>query len=145
MFGLDLHAVVRGAITAVHPDETVLWYRSSGQKIIKGKLVPVYAPPVPLMAQVQSESDEKLYHSQKAGENDVTRAFYLRGTPEDRPAGIVRPLARGGDMFRRERDGTWWLVTGTPEDSSGAGWCKVRVTLQVNGPYLSASGEGEGA
>ena len=60
MFGLDLHTVVRGAVTAVHPDERVVRYRSVGQSNVRGKMVPAYAEPETLDAQIQSEKDDAL-------------------------------------------------------------------------------------
>ena len=153
MFGPDLHTVVRGAVTAVHPDERVVRYRSVGQSNVRGKMVPAYAEPETLDAQIQSEKDDALYHAARADENSVTRTFYLR-TPAglgSRVAGIVRPLARNGDMFFRPEDGTWWLVVAVVEDFSSVGWSRARCTLQVNGPEgveppgAGGGTEGEGA
>lgn len=41
---LNLHALVRGSISALHPDETVSLRQSIGQKNVKGRIAPVYAP-----------------------------------------------------------------------------------------------------
>lgn len=142
MNGLNLHAIVRGSITAVHPDESVTLYQSIGQDNVKGKIVPTYAAPQVVQAQVQSESDDKLFHADRKGENESTRRMYLyadASAPDMRPAGIVRPMARGGDFIMRN-DGTWWLVVGTPDEFARVGWVSVRTVLQVTGPDLSASG-----
>lgn len=136
MMGLNLHAAVRGMITAVHPDETVTLYQATGQSNTKGKLVPVYAAAQNVQAQVQSESDDKLFHTDRKGENETTRRMYLFADPDSPdtcPAGVVRPLARGGDMIQRS-NGTWWLITGTLDDFSHVGWVGVRAVLQVTAP-----------
>ena len=56
---MNLHAIVRGIIPAVNPDESVVWYRSTGQQASGyGEIEPTYADPVTVAAQVQSEGDE---------------------------------------------------------------------------------------
>lgn len=139
--GLNLHALARPFIGAVHPEEEVTLYQSVGQVNELGVIKPKYAAPKILRAQVQSVGDAALSHADKVGQNDVTRHFYLFATPGNAPAGVVRPLARGGDMIQRcpEHGNTWWLVTATPEEFSRAGWVCVRGTLQVKAPDFSVS------
>jgi len=128
---MNLHAVVRASIPAVHPDESVAWYRSKGQTAADyGDVVRQYAAGVQLVAQVQSEGDAALYFANRAGESSIVRKFYLMASPATPPAGIVRPEARGGDFLRRA-DGGWWLVDAVKEDfSANAGWVCVRGVLQ---------------
>ena len=128
---MNLHAVVRAVIPAVHPDETVTWYRSTGQTATDWGLVTrSYASGVQLVAQVQSEGDAALYYANRAGENSIIRKFYLMASPDTPPASIVRPEARSGDFIRR-RDGSWWYVDAVTEDwSANAGWVCVRGVLQ---------------
>ena len=38
---MNLHAMVRGAIPALHPDESVTLRQSVGQKNVRGRIVPV--------------------------------------------------------------------------------------------------------
>ena len=40
MMGLNLHNIVRGAITAVHPDIECQLYHAMGQRNVKGKVTP---------------------------------------------------------------------------------------------------------
>lgn len=136
MAGLNLHSLVRGVIATVHPDEDVLLYQSTGSANVKGQPIPVYAPPQALRAQVQSENDEALQHIEKVNESDIVKRFYLTANAAMRPAGVMRPLSRGGDMIQRA-DGTWWLITGTIDDFSAVGWVAVRATMQTKGPDLS--------
>ena len=53
MSGLNLHAIVRGAITSVHPDETVTLYQSTGQSNNYGIVTAQYAEPQTVKAQVE--------------------------------------------------------------------------------------------
>ena len=128
---MNLHAVVRSVIPAVHPDESVTWYRSTGQAASGYGLVErSYAAGVPLVAQVQSEGDAALYYANRASENSIVRKFYLMASPDTPPASIVRPEARSGDFLRR-RDGRFWYVDAVTEDwSANAGWVCVRGVLQ---------------
>lgn len=130
---INLRAVAGPAIAAVHPDERVALWRNHGQTVDdEGRVTPLYDV-APMSAQVQSLSDEKLYFAGQAGQNEVNRAFYLAAEPTAKSAGLLRPLARGGDMIQRP-DGTWWLVTSVMEDFSAAGWVRVGATLQERGP-----------
>jgi len=128
---MNLHAVVRSIIPAVHPDEAVTWYRSTGQTATDwGQVTRKYAAGVQLVAQVQSEGDAALYYANRAGENSIVRKFYLMADPSTPPASIVRPEARGGDYLKRG-DGRFWYVDAVSEDfSANAGWVCVRGVLQ---------------
>ena len=57
---INLHGLVRQAITALHPDETVTLRQSIGQRNERGRVTPVYGPVQVVQAQVQS-----------LGQNDV--------------------------------------------------------------------------
>lgn len=129
---INLHKIVRGAITSVHADETVLLYKSAGQQNIAGAVEPVYNESETLAAQIQSESDDALYYSGNAGENEITRRFYLYADSLiGRPAGIIRTLARGGDLIYRQEESTWWLITAVIDDFSRVGWVCVRANMQI--------------
>ena len=132
---MNLHAVVRSVIPAVHPDEAVTWYRSTGQQESGyGLVTRSYAAGVQLVAQVQSEGDAALYYANRAGENSIVRKFYLMASEATPPASIVRPESRSGDFLRR-RDGRFWYVDAVLEDfSANAGWCCVRATIQETIP-----------
>lgn len=138
MMGLNLHAIAHPMVTAIHPDETVTLYQSQGQINVAGKITPIYLPPQEVQAQVQTASDAALYHADRVGQNDVTRNMYLFANPYTPPAGVVRPMARGGDIIQRA-NGTWWQVVSVPEDFSGVEWVMVRCSLQVKAPDFSAS------
>ena len=138
---INLHAIVRGAVTALHPDEAVTLYQSTGQTNTLGRLAPAYAEPQTVQAQIQSLSAEDLAHMEDASRTEISRKAYLFAPDAAQPpAGIVRPLARGGDMLVRS-DGTWWLVTGIIEDFTASGWVCVAITQQVEGPQEATGGD----
>ena len=100
--GLNLHAVVRGSINAIHPDEEVQLLHSTGSVPDEnGFAAPQYERTMGVMAQVQSEGDAALFHADMAGANSIVRKFYLFA-PKDfakQTAGIFRPLSRAGDCM----------------------------------------------
>ena len=134
MTGLNLHKIVRGAITTLHPDETVTIYRGVGQQNVRGEITPEYEI-FTAQAQIQSLSDEKLFHSGLTGQNNIARTFYMHSAEStiEKPSGVIRPLSRPGDMIQRA-DGTWWLVTTVKEDFSASGWVNVGAEMQVKPP-----------
>lgn len=145
--GINLHAVVRPVISALHPEVGATLYRSTGQITgAAGGVKSIYAPGIGISAQMQSEGPTTLFHADRVGMEEVNRKFYLFCAPEldKRIAGIVRPLSRGGDVFQLA-DQTWWLVEAILEDFSRSGgpgrsgWASVRATLQVVPPDFSHS------
>lgn len=147
MSGINLHGVVRGAINHLHPDIKATLYQVTGQTVVTGgQPKSIYSPGKPVWTQAQSEGTTTLYHADRVGSEEIIRKFYLFSKPElnERIAGIIRPLSRGGDMFQIDINekwfaGTWWLVEGTIEDFTLSGWVNIRATLQVNPPDFSAS------
>lgn len=137
---MNLHQLARAAVTAVHPDEALTIYRSVGQKNVTGVAKPVYEKGQSVKGQVQSEKDDALYHANLTGQNQTVRKIFLYAESSGalKPAGIIRPLARGGDLIQRT-DGAWWLVTAIIEDFSDVGWVCVRAALQTKEPDFSAS------
>lgn len=135
----NLHGLVRQAITALHPDETVTLRQSSGQRNERGRVTPVYGPAQVVQAQVQSLGQNDLAQREATSNTRIDRKAYLFAPDASLPPqGIVRPLGRTGDMLQRS-DGTWWLVTAMIEDFTASGWVCVGITQQVDGPDLSAS------
>ena len=134
--GLNLRNITRGALKALQPDEEVLWYQSTGSINNKGRPRPQYAAPQAVMARIQSEGAETLEHWDGATETVVLRRFYLPAGQNACPAGLVRPLSRGGDMIYRPSENTWWLVAGIIDDFAASGWVAVRAMLQTLPPEL---------
>lgn len=135
---LNLHKIARAAITYNHADEWVELVRSLGQRNVKGSMKAVYDLPEPVLAQVQSASDEGLNHADRYGFNSASRRLWMNvaGDREGQPSGVNRRLARTGD-FIRFPDDSWWLVTSVPDDLSGTGWISITCTRQTTPPDLS--------
>lgn len=128
---MNLHAMVRGAIPALHPDESVTLRQSVGQKNVRGRIVPVYAPGQTVAAQIQSLGSDDLQHTEAVNLTQRDRKAYLYAPDAAMPpTGIVRPLARNGDMMQRA-DGSWWLVTAMLEDFTASGWVCVGIVQQL--------------
>ena len=130
---LNLHAVVRTPITALHPDETVMLYQSIGQQNVKGRLFPQYAEGQAVQAQIQTLSADELQQREDASKTGLDAKAYLFADEAQPPAGIVRYLARTGDFIRREDD-TWWLIVSVIEDFVKSGWVCVGLTKQTKAP-----------
>lgn len=130
---LNLHSVARGAVSALHPEETVALYQSTGQSNVLGRIVPTYAEAQTVQAQVQSLSSDELAHFEAASRTKISRKAYLFASESLPPAGIIRPLGRNGDVIRRA-DGSWWIVSAVLEDFTASGWVCVGVTMQTEAP-----------
>lgn len=140
--GINLHAIVRPVINALHPEVKATLYQSTGQTTsASGNAKSIYAPGVAIIAQKQSESPVTLFHAGQTDQTEDSRKFYLfsNDDPAQKVQGEYRPLSRGGDMFQLEEE-SWWLVTALIEDFTRSGWASVRATLQVNPPDFSNSG-----
>lgn len=129
---MNLHNIVRGLITTVHPDEEAAIYRCSGVTNIEGDIMPSYSEPESIMAQFQSDPNA-LSHSDGVDYSENTTSVYLYATEETPVTQTQRiPLASVGDYIKRS-NGTEWKVTGIQEDWSADGWMKVTATLSVEG------------
>lgn len=138
MGGLNLHAIVRGSITAVNGDIAGLYLKSTGASPPQtgGKRVPVYATPVNVQLQIQPPSGEDLKHINYLNLQGVVRTIYLYSNPQ----GIVRVDARGGDLLLFPQflgdpvDN--WLVRHVYEtwNVDNDGWTRLIATLQTDRP-----------
>ena len=138
---MNLHGIVRQAVNNLHPEVSASLYQAAGQETGDGgKIGAKYAQGIRITAQMQSEGPTALYQADRVGMEEVNRKFYLYSGSaiNERVAGIVRPLSRGGDILRLE-DGTWWLVNAVIEDFTRSGWVCIRATMQVNPPDFSHS------
>ena len=133
--GLNLHDVVRGAIPALHPDETVDLVQCVGRVNVRGVVQSNYVYGGCVQAQIQSFKSDDLQAMAETARTEIQRKCYLYSETVGGviPQGIVRTLERGGDFLRRA-DGTYWLVAGMVEDFSGAGWVAVRIVQQITVP-----------
>lgn len=143
MQGINLHAIVRGAINAVNPDEIVTLYRAAGQVNVDGLVTPKYEAGEIVAAQWQPNDEKALEHAEKLNAIKDSEQIFLYSDTVNPVAGLRRlPITRSGDMI--ERGAQWYLVTCILEDWSRVGWINVEVTLQTKPPDFSASDWQEG-
>lgn len=131
---LNLHTVVRGAITSVNPDTAAVWRSSTGYTTADdGAQTATYAES-DVTIQVQAAGTQTLRHAEMQNIQGVMRDVYMWGNTQ----GVVRPDAKGGDLlvFPGVRGGgvaqTWlvFAVMGTWAPD-GTGFCKLGVVLQL--------------
>lgn len=129
---INLHHVVRGAITAVHADEPCLLIQSTGATSVKGRMTAGYAAAVAVRAQVQTLSGDDLTVTGETERTERDRKFYLYAE-DPVPAGQIRTAARTGDYIYRVNWGTVWKVYNVAEDFAAAGWVQLLASEQVAG------------
>ena len=139
MFGLNLHDVVRGAITSVHPDESCILYQSDGQTNNKGQITSIYLAPQDIQANIQPLDAQALQHLERVNDTKASEQIFVYSDENMPVSGIQRmPILRSGDFIKRA-DNTYWLITSVIEDWSQNGWCNAGITQQVEPPDFSAS------
>lgn len=126
---MNLHQIVRGAISAVNPDVAGRVFINTGSSTAgDGKRVPTYAAPFDAQMQIQPLSPTDLKQIDALNIQGVDRAIYVNGAVR----GVERKGGKGGDLLYAL--GTYWLVVVMLEPWDGAGWTKVGVAQQLTGP-----------
>lgn len=129
---MDLHALVRGAITTVNPDVVGSILPNAGTYTTEadGTQVPAYLDPVtPVPMQVQPLSSRDLRQLESLNITDVDYAVYVNGPV----TGVDRATGQGGDLLTF--GGKVWLATAILEAwNLTAGWTKVAATEQLDTP-----------
>ena len=133
---LNLHDIVRGAVTSVLNDEDVYLVQSIRQVSDWGRVTAKYAPALLVRAQVQTLSGDDLTVLAETERTERDRKFYLYSATASgqTPAGNVRILGRTGDFLYRIKAKTWWLVYNVTEDFTSAGWVCVLASAQQEVP-----------
>lgn len=130
---MNLHSVVRQAITSVTPDIAATYLRSTGNTVDgAGIQTPSFVESDGVLIQVQalSASELQLLPAEYLSIENVLRAVYLYGNAQ----GIVRANSKGGDLL---------LFAQTPIDvpqtwktiqvlETWADWSKIAVCLQTD-------------
>lgn len=136
---LNLHAIVRPAITSVNSDIPMTWLQSTGATgNSAGKQTPTYAAGVTVQGQVQPVGGQDLRKYDFLQAQGVYRSVHLYGNV----AGIIRAanangLQGGGDLLQfadpTEPNSALyaWLVRAVPETWQ-TGWCRVLVSRQLD-------------
>ncbi len=125
---INLHGIVGPCVAAVNPWVTVTIQASAGYTTAAdGKRTPLYAPAVPMLAQMQSLQFRDLVQIDGLNLQGEGRALYLNGNWQ----GVVRPEVKGGDLVTLP-DGSLWLIALVLENWwLTDGWCKVAITRQM--------------
>ncbi len=128
---MNLHNMVRGAISTVNPDILVSLKKATGYTTLpNGKQVPGYAAPVNGPGQVQALDPGTQKHLNNLNISGIMRRVYLYGNW----MGVVRGDKTGGDMvsFPQVPGGAQeeWKVVHVIE--TWPDWCSVAVVLQVS-------------
>lgn len=112
---MNLHGIVRGAITTVNPDIDAVYLRSLMYTTdAAGIQTPSYAPPEVARIQVQALSAKDLQQIAHLNIEGVLRAVYMYGNTQ----GVVRQDVKGGDLLQFPE---------TPADLISKDWLVVQV------------------
>lgn len=128
---MNLHGIVRGAITSVNPDIIVPYYKSTGYtKDATFAQAPSYAAPVNVPVQVQALSARDLQHTELVNMEGVKRSVHMYGNTQ----GIVRADKKGGDLlyFPQVPRGTSYIWKVVAVLETWPDWCRVAVVLQLD-------------
>ncbi len=124
---MNLHAIVRSAISSVNPDVPVtVAFSLPPTTAPTGKRTATYSAPVPMMAQVQALTSTDLRKMEGQNIQGATRSIYLYGTLD----GVSRMKQKGGDLVTLP-GGVVYLTTMVLEQWPD--WVKVSATAQMDG------------
>jgi hypothetical protein len=129
---MNLHGIVRGAITTVNPDVVCPYYKSTGfTQDAAFKPSPTYAAPVNVPCQIQALTARELSHEAFVNIQGLKRGVYMYGNTQ----GVDRSNVKGGDLLRFKQPDTGaavqtWLVVAVFE--TWPDWSKVGVVLQID-------------
>lgn len=127
---MNLHGIVRGAITTVNPDIIAHWKQSTGSTSNADYTrVPTYAES-DIPVQVQAVGGTTLQKIEYLNLQGVMRSVYCYGNKQ----GVNRVDVQGGDLLQFPEvpggDVRTWLVAAVVE--TWPDWCHVVATLQVD-------------
>src|SRR5271165_3555195 len=110
---MNLHGIVRGAITTVNNDKVAYYLAGNPAPTVNAdfSLTPNYAPAVAVRIQIQPLGRGDLQLVEKLNLQGVFRTVFLYGNAQ----GIVRVQAKNGDLlkfttFQGEGVQTWKIV-----------------------------------
>lgn len=127
-FNLNMHDIVRGAITQVNDDVPATLYSSTGYTNAQGILTPTYVT-TSITVQVQAKDHAALSHDRGLNYTTDFTTIYAYGNLSD----LERPSGKGNDLLNI--GGNWWAITRVNE--WWPTWCSVEVTRQVNAATLA--------
>ena len=131
---MNLHDLVRGAITAVNKDQDFTLFRSLGtfsRDYETMQTVPNVREGVAVRGQIQSIKPDDILHAEKISVSDIVRRIYLYAVedPSERVQALYRPLAKAGD-YLLDHLNRQWQIDAILEDFSAEGWVSVQAVMQ---------------
>lgn len=120
---MNLHAIVRGAITRVNPDTEAVFKVYNGAVTIPGGKREQSYTDVPVTVQLQELSSTDLRQVDAVNIQGILRVAYLNGNF----SGINRPEQKGGDILMLGEQK--WLVVKVVE--LWPDWVRVIINQQV--------------
>lgn len=122
---MNLHAIVRSAITSVNPDISATLRRYQGEVMGVGrKPVPQYSPDETVTLQLQPLTKGDMEHVDGLNIEGLFKSIHINGNFYS----VNRTMQKGGDIFII--DGQTWLVIEPIE--LWADWSRLLVCLQVD-------------
>lgn len=123
---MNLHAIVRGAITTVNPDIQATMRRYQGETMGPGrKPVPSYYPDEQVTLQLQPLTKGDMMHVDGLNMQGLFKSVHINGAFYS----VNRPAQKGNDIFIIR--GQTWLVI-EPIELWDTGWCRLLVCLQTD-------------
>jgi hypothetical protein len=120
---LNMHRIVRGAITAINEDTTGTVYLSTGRTNVRGILTATFAA-VTAKLQVQAQRHDPLRHENGLNYTNSYYTVYAYGHFGD----LARPDGTGGDVITFNN--TWWYIDNVLE--YWPGWASFEIVRQLN-------------
>lgn len=145
---MNLHDIVRGAITSVNADQPFTLYTATGNFVRDYdtmETVPEVLAGVAVQGQIQSMKPDDIVHAEKIAYGSIVRRLYLRSdeSPSAKPSAIYRPLARARD-FLDDHLGRRWQIDALLEDFSAEGWVSVQAILMQTPQAISIKENADG-
>lgn len=126
---MNLRQIANRQTSAINPNLAVQLYAYAGYAVgASGKTTASYADPVSLTAQVQALTKKEVEHIDSLNLSPCERAAYVNGQVQ----AFDRVAQTGGDMLFFEN--RWWKAMAILEGWTTAGWCKVALVGQIDGP-----------
>lgn len=124
---VNLHNLVRSAISSINPDQTVQIKKFIRQEHQPGGIdIPVYSDPITVVAQAQPVASDEIQHINNYVSSSKYENLWITGNWQ----GLNRRSETGGDIIIW--NGHNWYIDDVAEDwDPTAGWTKVRCVQQL--------------
>ncbi|MBO7714401.1 MAG: hypothetical protein J6S85_12570 [Methanobrevibacter sp.] len=135
---MNLHNIVRKAISSVNPDQEITVKVFSGVDNTGTYAVLTYTETTAI-AQVQPMNSEDIQFINNFNSSSIYKAMYIQGNW----SGLNRVTENGGDLIKWN-DKVWYVVSVPEGWDATAGWTKVLVVAQTDSVSEPDDDESEG-